>query len=122
MTEKASTAVAERIRAGHVLPLSSRRLTAAIIKQIARALELPESAALDDVRQMVDGKLIERGKEPKSVQVGLMDTDEGVVIELPNEDRVFLEVEPDPDTNSTIAERTGSGGVRRSGDRQYQHK
>ena len=28
----------------------------------ARALELPESAALDDVRQMVDGKLIERGE------------------------------------------------------------
>ena len=74
----------------------------------ARALELPESAALDDVRQMVDGKLIERGEEPKSVQVALIDMDEGVVIKLHNEDGVFLEVEPDPDTDSAIAEKRGA--------------
>ena len=82
MTEKASTAAAEWTCAGRVLPLNSRRLMAAIIKRIARALELLESAALEDVRQMVDGRLTERGEEPKSMQVALIDTDVGVVIEL----------------------------------------
>jgi hypothetical protein len=114
MTEEASTAAAEWTRAGRVLPLNSRRLTAAIIKRIARALELPESAALDDVRQMVDGTPTERGEEPKSVQVALIDTDGGVVIELRNEDGTFLEVEPVPDTDAEIAERTGSEGARGS--------
>ena len=83
-------------------------------QRIARALELPESAALDDVRQMVDGRLTERGEEPKSVQVALIHTDGGVVIELRNEDGTFLEVEPDPDTDTEIAERTGSKGARGS--------
>ena len=112
MADEASIAVTEKTRAGRVLPLNSRRLTAVIVKRIAKALELPDSAALDDLRQMVDGKLSERGEEPKSVQVALIDTERGVVIELRNEDGVFLTVAPDPDPDAERAERNSTSPPR----------
>ena len=82
MADEASIAATKKIRAWHILPLNSRRLTAVFVKRIAKALVLPDSAALDDLLQMVDGKLSE--------QVALIDTGRGVVIELWNEDGVFL--------------------------------
>ena len=73
MADQASEAVAERARVGRPLPLNSRRLTANIVNQIAKALELPHSASLDDMKQMVEGMLTERGEEPRNVQVALME-------------------------------------------------
>ena len=108
MADEASIVATEKTRAGRVLPLNSRRLTAVIVKRIAKALELPDSAALDDLRQMVDGKLSEQGEEPRSVQVALIDTERGVVIELRNEDGVFLTVAQDPDPDAERAERNST--------------
>ena len=47
--------------AGQVLTLNSRRLTATEMKRVAKALELLTSAVLEDLRQMIDGKLSEQG-------------------------------------------------------------
>ena len=47
---------------GKPLPLNSRRLTAPVLKQLAGALDLPSTAPLDDVRQMIEGKLLEMGR------------------------------------------------------------
>ena len=51
------------------LPLNSRHLTAAQIKRLGRALELPTSASVEEVRQMIDGKLKDRERQPFDVQV-----------------------------------------------------
>ena len=51
------------------LPLNSKRLTASQLKRLAAALEVPTTAAADEVRQMIEGKLAEGGREPPNVQV-----------------------------------------------------
>ena len=68
MADEAGTANGTK-RAGRVTTLNSRRLTGAVIKRVARALELPTAAALEDIRQMIDGKLSEQGRDPRDVQV-----------------------------------------------------
>ena len=112
MADQASEAVAERARVGRPLPLNSRRLTANIVNRIAKALELPHSrsASLDDMKQMVEGTLTERGEEPRNVQVALVEGVEGVVIELLNEDGAFLTIEPEPEIERDH-EELGTGGA-----------
>ena len=44
------------IASGRVVPLNSRRLTAAYLKQVAETLELPTSGAADQLRQLIKGK------------------------------------------------------------------
>ena len=46
------------------IPLNSKRLTAAHLKRLVRALDVPTTAAGDEIRQMVEGKLSEAGREP----------------------------------------------------------
>lgn len=58
---------------GKPLPLNSRRVTAPVLRQIAGALQLPDASSLDEVRQMIDGKLVEMGRKPKSTQVVIRD-------------------------------------------------
>ena len=52
-----------------LIPLNSRRLSAAHLKRLARALEVPTTATGDEVRQMIEGRLIAQGREPRNVQV-----------------------------------------------------
>ena len=101
MAEEAEEATVERTR-GRVLPLNSRRLTSEIVSRIAKALELPDSGTLEDTRQMVEGKLIARGREPKNVQVVVHVAEGGVdpVIELRDADGVFETIEPDPEVEA----------------------
>ena len=54
---------------GKVYPLSSSRLAADVVKQIAVQLELPGIASRADAQLMVEGKIRELGHEPKNVQV-----------------------------------------------------
>ena len=54
---------------GRVLPLNSRRLTAAFLRMIAQAMALPTNVPPDQLRQLIEGKLIAMGKEPRNVQV-----------------------------------------------------
>ena len=84
-------------RAERVLTLNSRRLTATVLRRIARALELPTSAAPDDLRQLIDGALSEREEDPRSVQVAQLENEEGVAIELRNSEGCFLTIPPEVD-------------------------
>ena len=114
MADEAGTANGTK-RAGRVTTLNSRRLTGAVIKRVARALELPTAAALEDIRQMIDGKLSEQGRDPRDVQViqteveAEADTDTdavgGVAIELRDSTGPFLTIDPDAET-----ELDGDGG------------
>ena len=91
-----------------IYPLNSRRLTARIIGRIAEALEVPTRGSLEDTRQMLEGKLVEGGKEPRNVQVVLDETDEGVAVRLADEDGTFLEVPPVRDRDDSEGEDRGA--------------
>lgn len=95
MTEEAREEASERTRARRVLPLNSHLLTASLVSRIVKGLGLPYLAPLDDVRQMVEGKLMELGEEPRNILVTLIESGEGVVIELRNEDGMFQTIEPE---------------------------
>ena len=53
------------------LPLNSRRLTAARLRQLARGMNLPTTASTEDLKLIIDGKVTELGHEPRNVQVQL---------------------------------------------------
>ena len=98
-----------------LIPLNSKRLTAAHLKRLATALDIPTTAAGDEVRQMVEGKLGEQGREPRNVQVvlGAMPRDsfslrdaEGTFLTVDAEEEARAEDAPEP-SNS---ESEGSGG------------
>ena len=55
--------------------LNSWQHTGAVIKCIARALELPTTAALENTHQMINGKLSETSKDPMDVQVVQTETE-----------------------------------------------
>ena len=65
-----------------------------MLKQLAGVLNLPGAAPLDEVRQMIEGKLLEMGREPRSTQVPLQETAHGVRVSLQNVDGIYLEAEP----------------------------
>ncbi len=81
---------------GKVVPLNSRKLTAAHLKRVAEALGLPVTGATDQLRQLIEGKLeSERHREAANVRVVLQ---EEQCIEtklfLMDEGGVFLETKP----------------------------
>ena len=49
------------------LPLNSRHLTAAQIKWLRRALDLPTLATVEEVRQVIHGKLKTQERQPADV-------------------------------------------------------
>ena len=97
----------ELVPCGHPLPLNLKRLTAAHVQQLARTLQLPTTASLDDIRQMIDGKLAEMGHEPLNVQVVMQRETEGgrVYLYLQDAVGVFLESAPEPEPLSHGTEK-----------------
>ena len=89
-------------------PLNSKRLTAPVLKQIAGTLGVPDTAALDEIRQMIDGKLLEMGREPRNTQVVLGEAAHGIHICLQDADGTFLELESAEVVNPP--EEGGEGG------------
>ncbi len=83
------------------IPLNSKRLTAAHLKRLATALDVPTTAAGDEVRQMVEGKLTDQGREPRNVQVVLGTTPLDAFV-LQDADGTFLTVDAEeaPDEES----------------------
>ena len=73
-------------------PLNSRRLTSSVISRVAAALEVPAGGSLEDTRQMLEGKLVEVGREPRNVQVVLSEEEHRPAIRLEDGEGVFLEV------------------------------
>ena len=85
------------------VPLNSRRLTAKILRSLAAGLDIPTSASNEELRQMIEGKLLEQEREPRDVQVVIMAAateGTGASPELQDEDGVFLEVESSPTTKA----------------------
>ena len=58
-----------RVTETRPMPLNSRRVTALVLRTVAARLELPTSASPEDLRQIIDGKLVEQECEPRDVQV-----------------------------------------------------
>lgn len=84
--------MSERSRGRLPIPLNSKRLTAGHLKRLARALEVPTTAAGDEIWQMVEGKLTEPGREPQNVQVMLSSGTPKAVFSLQDEEGEFLTI------------------------------
>ncbi len=79
-------------RAPLPLPLNSRRLSSAHLKRLANTMGVPTTATGDEVRQMIEGKLPEQGREPCNIQVVLGATP-GCAFHLRDLEGTILEVE-----------------------------
>ena len=95
---------------GRVLPLNSKRLTSAHLKQVAEKLGLPTTGSADQIRQLIEGKLQE-DREVSNVQVVVREsTYRELVLSLIDEDGVFLETDPatksEEEATSELAELT----------------
>ena len=55
-------------------------------------MEVPADGSLEDTRQMLEGKLVKAGREPRNVQVVLLEEGDGAVLRLENGEGVFFEV------------------------------
>ena len=104
----ASSTVAADPR-GKVLPLNSKRLKAAQLQRLARALSLPTSTSGDELRQMIDGKLEELEKEPRNVTVVITEAECGAErLALWDDDGSFLDVHPETPEGEGDEDRTDS--------------
>lgn len=54
---------------GRVLPLNLRCLTAAHLRVVAGSMGLPTKVLMDEIQQLIEGKLSEDGRELQNVQV-----------------------------------------------------
>ena len=61
--------MAQQLPDGKVYPLNSRRLTVKHLQLLAEVLGLPTQASGDELRQMIEGTLTDKGREPENVQV-----------------------------------------------------
>ena len=50
---------------GRPLPLHSKRLTGAVLKQLAQGLEVPATASSAEIHQLIEGKLDEMDREAR---------------------------------------------------------
>ena len=88
------------IPSGRMLPLNSRRLGSTHIKLLAETLELPTSSSTEELRQLIDGKLMEQEREPRNVQVVVQESSR-------TEIRLFLMDESGPFQQSATHTQTG---------------
>ena len=79
---------------GSILALNSKQLTQGLLKQLARAMELPTAASSDDLRQRIAGKLEGLGRKPMNVQVVLRETARGPNLSMQDKGGTFVEAEP----------------------------
>ena len=93
-TRARESTVTSRSLVGRQMPLNSRRLTAALLKQLAGGLDVPTSASMEEVRQLIDGKLGELGRDPRNTRAVLEEGDRGTRISLRDAEGVFLTVDP----------------------------
>ena len=94
------------------LPLNSRRLTVNHLRYLAAELEVPTSASTDKIRQMIDGKLAESGKDVMNVQAVLVSAQPTCEFYLEDADGKFLtvpEAELEGDEDHTPSEHPESG-------------
>ena len=90
-------------------PLNSGRLTGAVIRRVAKELGLTVSASVEDMRQIVSGKIESEGREPRNVIVEVTESETGTMVALRDDEGIFLECHPD-DEDSEVS-REGGGAV-----------
>ena len=66
-----------------IIPLNSKRLKSAYVKQLAEALEVPTSAFVDEIRLMIEAKVEETGHSASNVQVMSRDAS-GLFLDAPH--------------------------------------
>ena len=81
-------------RNGQTLPLNSRRLAVPLLRQLAEGLGVPTAASQEDLRSMIEGRLMEADRDPLRTQVVLREVGQGTHISLQDESGVFQEIEP----------------------------
>lgn len=82
-----------------VHPLNSKRLSKRHLQSLAQGLGLSPDIPLGELRLIIEGKLVEVGKEPMNVQVVVCGAEAGPVC-LRDDDGVFLEADlyqPEPE-------------------------
>ena len=82
-----------RITHGTVMAMNSKRLMKTYLSRIPEKLELPTKASAEEMRQIIEGKLLEIGREPHNVQIELKLREEKEFILLRDADGVFSVVE-----------------------------
>ncbi len=82
------------------LPLNSKRLKVGHLRRLAAAMGVPTTASADELRQLIDGTLTEKGRESSNVQVVLENADATAEFTLEDEGGQFLTV-------TTMEEETG---------------
>ena len=64
------------------VPLSSKRLTAPVLKAIVTMLGLPATGSKEETLQMIEGKLGDEGHEAPNVQVAIVATEDPQILNL----------------------------------------
>lgn len=84
------------VLSGKILPLNSHQLTSSHLKQLAESLELPTTGSLDQLCQLIEGKLeSEKHVEVSNVQVVIQESQfVELKLSLMSEEGVFLETTP----------------------------
>ena len=111
--------ISERHRSRLPIPLNSKRLTAEQLRRLARAMNIPTTAATDEVRQMVEGKLSEDGREPWNVQVVLDGTTPLDAFTLQDEEGEFLTVSAAEVADIELLRQADSEREDEEGDLEY---
>ena len=92
------------------LPLNSGRLTAGVMGMLAKELGLSVLATLENMRQIVSGKIEAAGREPRNVRVELTDSERGVIISLRDDEGAFLVCQPEETEGRGAGHEGGSSG------------
>ena len=84
------------------LPLNSKRLTVSHLRRLASEVGVPTAASADELRQMIDGKLAEDGKDTPNVQVVLPSAEPNSEFYLQDEEGTFLTVPVELETSDEV--------------------
>ena len=101
---------------GRPLPLHSKKMTGPLLQRLGRGLEDPDTAPPDELRQAIRDKLVEMGRDPKTVQVRLQEMTQGMRIGLQDAGGIFLDLAPEdpedhPDRDHTEESESGNAEV-----------
>ena len=94
LEESQSGSGSEGLPQGLTYSLNSKRLKAVHLQHIAESLGLPTQGTVAVTRQLIEGKLMEMGHEPRNVQVVIQGMDNNSVLFLIDEDGIIDTINP----------------------------
>ena len=92
MADQEANGSIQGLTASTRLPLNLRRMTVGHICRLVSELGMPTSASSDELRQMIDGKVEELGKDVMNVQFVLVSNETGSEFLLEDEHGKFLTI------------------------------